>query len=1068
MADAAMAKLEKPETQEPPSAEPPRQEAPQATTAEPVLPAPAMVNTELSQQELEAFRAWQRKQAEEKQEAGAPTSPPKKQRTADEEDLAEFERKLTELDINFGDLDPELQNRLRSSTSSRKDFLAIHSTDRCYNPEDGTWMPQAIAKKREFGAITGRDVPDITAEANVQAAMMKYHEKSILPSLDQLYQCCDGFYKMAQHEFALTQYSLERQAAQIQTLERARTNKTVLLMDLPPIYSKKVLDNNMQYYLQLANLSWDTVAAVHNHMVTSHTSVVRVEFITEMQAMTFRDSMRQGRRYWRTGDGNDVKLRVEADLPTDDRISMQPYYALLDILAELVAEAANEDNVSLQTWRQTLQIWTPRGEEPKVLLGQISYVLDSRFARRYSCLLLIHDRFYDQALARWHAKFSRRLRDTLYLVQALRRSTADRTTVQRASFDKAFDLTTASHPQAFPYQIMPVRISDDLAMMLESHPMLPFQGAGGMTALTAQAFLDQGYEDYGKGSPKAKGSGKGKQPQKRTDYQDSWKPRMGTSSSSYQGWSQTQGWQDNNRKGKDKGKDKGPGKGKDKGKEQPKAKGDWKDRDHDSRTNWKKDDDQDDYDSWGSGWSSGTYPRTHQTPLFGTPSGHQQQPQNKGKGRGKLQPVFICEKCSCALGYCIDCPNCKTHPVPPGFMWKDTVQWQALICPCITNSQQLCNKPLGHTQDCSFCQEHRKYWSSKQAQDSWTTLPTATKCMILQLDRILFDLDPIMQAPAVTTQFLEQMNKLFVDTGYQDYTPQQHAAYWVHSVFSADLTTLIPPPKPTRLPWSNPNWAMTEQQIVNMWGPLLDPVLQATFYTASWFAQYFKEVWARHFEELSQPYQLGEWARNVDICHSPMMPWDRLIASSLWLAYEQAKLSNKDPPDLAWTQQLLEWFLQETWSRTTTDLFQTLAEEFVWYLDNDLTLKACIQATAPFDNKGVGTSAGYGSLFFDAVFWQIAAVYGVLRDPKKSQLQAPNNELVKLLEYILPLLTFTTDEIQAVQWRSHVNKGNIMETIMLALAESGAHLLTWKTAWAMFQHQHKGTRHPWVQIVSVY
>ena len=34
-------------------------------------------------------------------------------------------------------------------------------------------MPQAMAKKREFGAITGRDVPDITAEANVQAAMMK-------------------------------------------------------------------------------------------------------------------------------------------------------------------------------------------------------------------------------------------------------------------------------------------------------------------------------------------------------------------------------------------------------------------------------------------------------------------------------------------------------------------------------------------------------------------------------------------------------------------------------------------------------------------------------------------------------------------------------------------------------------------------------------------------------------------------------------------------------------------------------------------------------------------------------
>eukprot|EP00439_Symbiodinium_sp_Y106_P049563 s2214_g6.t1 len=210
------------------------------------------------------------KQAEEKQEAGAPTSPPKKQRTADEEDLAEFERKLTELDINFGDLDPELQNRLRSSTSSSflKDrYVSCLST---MNPEDGTWMPQAIAKKREFGAITGCDVPDITAEANVQAAMMKYHEKSILPShLVEIVTTLPKMF-MAQHEFALTQYSLERQAAQIQTLERARANKTVLLMDLPPIYSKKVLDNNMQYYLQLANLSWDTVAAVHNHMVTGN------------------------------------------------------------------------------------------------------------------------------------------------------------------------------------------------------------------------------------------------------------------------------------------------------------------------------------------------------------------------------------------------------------------------------------------------------------------------------------------------------------------------------------------------------------------------------------------------------------------------------------------------------------------------------------------------------------------------------------------------------------------------------------------------------------------------------
>ena len=75
-------------------------------------------------------------------------------------------------------------------------------------------------------------------------------------------------------------------------------------------------------------------------------------------------------------------------------------------LSELyVEEAGQEEHARLQTWRQTLQIWTlARGEEPKTLIGQVSYVLDPRFSRCYSCLLLVHDRFYDQALDRRHEK----------------------------------------------------------------------------------------------------------------------------------------------------------------------------------------------------------------------------------------------------------------------------------------------------------------------------------------------------------------------------------------------------------------------------------------------------------------------------------------------------------------------------------------------------------------------------------------------------------------------------------------------------------------------------------------
>ena len=102
---------------------------------------------------------------------------------------------------------------------------------------------------------------------------------------------------MAQHEFAMTHYTLDRHSRQLQVLEGTKANKTVLLLDLPPLYNNKTLDNSIGFYLQAAGLSWDHIAALHNHMVTTSSSVVRVEFITESQANLFRETMRLGRRY---------------------------------------------------------------------------------------------------------------------------------------------------------------------------------------------------------------------------------------------------------------------------------------------------------------------------------------------------------------------------------------------------------------------------------------------------------------------------------------------------------------------------------------------------------------------------------------------------------------------------------------------------------------------------------------------------------------------------------------------------------------------------------------------------
>ena len=87
--------------------------------------------------------------------------------------------------------------------------------------------------------------------------------------------------------------------------------------------------------------------------------------------------------------------------------------------------------------------------------------------------------------------------------------------------------------------------------------------------------------------------------------------------------------------------------------------------------------------------------------------------------------------------------------------------------------------------------------------------------------------------------------------------------------------------------------------------------------------------------------------------------------------------------------------------RVTTNLFQTLAEDLAEFLDHDETLTKLFTGEGPCTNKGAAAAGGYGSLFFDALYWQLAAVHGVLRDKKVSQLQAPNNKLLLLLEYVL-------------------------------------------------------------------
>ena len=330
---------------------------------------------------------------------------------------------------------------------------------------------------------------------------------------------------------------------------------------------------------------------------------------------------------------------------------------------------------------------------------------------------------------------------------------------------------------------------------------------------------------------------------------------------------------------------------------------------------------------------------------------------------------------------------------------------KAYYCPSNTEAGHICGQLLGTANNCPFCVEARRYWSSEQVQQGWTTLPLFRKCELLQLDRILYEMEVIDPSLSSTCNFIESMQTLCKDHTVENFSPQQWAAYWLSQLTKSQTKTLLPLPRPTKLAWNLPNWDLPTEDIVNCYGPLNEPILQQTFYIVGWFASFLNDLWKNSGVYLSKQYELEKWAATFDVAHSPLLPWPELIASSFALAYEHAQHYCSSPaPTLKWSKDVFDWMLQPDFAKVTTDLFQVLAEEAAGLLDGDPQVLSLVKGEHPYTNAGAASTGGFGSLYFDAVYWQLSVIYGVAKDPKTTQLQAPNDGLVHLYEYILPLL----------------------------------------------------------------
>ena len=127
----------------------------------------------------------------------SPTEKCKQEQAPTSEEWKQVLEALSAKNFELGDLDPQLCNPLKISKKARDDFLALNllSDDtQHFDQQTGTLQKFNLSKKRPFEST----LPTLEGqEQNIEEAMRQYHQSTVLPSFQVLWDACKQFGSVA-------------------------------------------------------------------------------------------------------------------------------------------------------------------------------------------------------------------------------------------------------------------------------------------------------------------------------------------------------------------------------------------------------------------------------------------------------------------------------------------------------------------------------------------------------------------------------------------------------------------------------------------------------------------------------------------------------------------------------------------------------------------------------------------------------------------------------------------------------------------------------------------------------
>ena len=304
-----------------------------------------------------------------------------------------------------------------------------------------------------------------------------------------------------------------------------------------------------------------------------------------------------------------------------------------------------------------------------------------------------------------------------------------------------------------------------------------------------------------------------------------------------------------------------------------------------------------------------------------------------------------------------------------------------------------------------------------------------------------------------------------------DQSGNYHFAEWVLMTY-ADLEGFENLLQSGRQPYCFPDWGAPGQLPSHgiYFGDKEQPLLMQTFWSAHYFGALLQKYYGQNWQRIVPGYT-AEFFQAFDIRFAALLPWDYMVAASFRIALIQESEVRRDrstePIPGQWHMDNVEWLVQEVLEGIprNQDVIDYVASKWAEIISEDDLLFDLFVGNQPYSNNVVRDLAAFATYYSDLMYWQFARMYSIaLPKQTKAQVQCPNQQMHLLFDRIVQYLT--VDDPQWVLQRGSNNKGNIIETLFLYLAEHGFHEIVIRTMWVILQHQARDGHYPWLVAVA--